>query len=102
MAIVDLVHASEDQLLYTNDLQDEFTKSANQFFDTLEQKAQSGNQEATEIRTMIKGFIQEVNKVYVQYHEENKEPEPDPTPDLEIDEALEQESEEEVTDDESE
>ena len=79
MSIVDLVHASEDQLLYTASLQDEFTKSANQFFDTLEQKAQSGNQEATEIRSMIKGFIQEVNKVYEQYHEENKEePEPEP------------------------
>ena len=52
---------------------------------------------------MIKGFIQEVNKVYEQYHEENKEEpepeEPEPEPE-EQEETSVDESEDEIIDEE--
>ena len=70
MAIVDLVHASENQLLYSKQLQDTFERSANSFFDKLQEKADSGGN-ADEVRHMIKGFIEKVNKVYNDYNEEN-------------------------------
>ena len=44
--------------------------SANSFFDKLQEKADSGGN-ADEVRHMIKGFIEKVNKVYNDYNEEN-------------------------------
>ena len=69
MAIVDLVQASEMQLVYTASLQEQFTESANSFFTELESEADKapknpGKSEADSIRKLINGFIEKIQKVY--------------------------------------
>ena len=77
MAIVDLVQASELQLVYTPALQARFTQGSESFFTDLEHLAEDGSSqdssnEASGIRELIDSFIASTKSVFDEYKAEVK------------------------------